>query len=335
MAAYIIRRVALIIPVLLGVTLLTFTLVHMIPGDPARALAGQFATQEQVQAVRERLGLNDPLPVQYARYVWRLLHGDLGTSVSSRQPVGRELLKFFPVTVELAFVAIVLTMIIGIPLGVITGASKSRWLKSLVMVFSLVGVGTPVFWAGLVLQLVFFGRLHLLPLSGRLSHTFEPPPAVTNMYTVDALLAGQWAIYWNAVKHLILPAVTLASARIASVTRITHASMVDVMRQDYIRTAKSKGLREMAVLGQHALKNALLPTVTTVALQIGWLLGGTILVENIFSWGGLGTYAWIGIFRKDIPVVMGITLITTTVFLFTNLIADMIYHFLDPRIAYD
>jgi peptide/nickel transport system permease protein len=333
---FILRRLMLMIPVLLGVTLLTFVLTNLLPGDPARSLAGKFATPEQVEATRQRLGLDQPLSVQYMRYLGRLVQGDLGTSISSRQPVLKELLVFFPPTLELTVAAMTLTIVIGIPLGTLSGVTRSRWFSSLIMSSSLVGVGIPVFWLGLVAQLIFFGRLRILPLCGRLDpRVFSRPPSVTNMYTVDALLAGQWATFGNAVKHLILPGFTLALPRIASVARITHASIVEVMRNDYIRTARAKGLRERIVVIRHALKNALLPTVTTVTLQIGWLLGGTILVENIFSWGGLGTYAWIGIFRLDIPVVMGLTLVTTTVFLLMNLLADIVYRYLDPRITYE
>jgi peptide/nickel transport system permease protein len=326
----------LMIPVLLGVTLLTFVLTNVLPGDPARSLAGKFATPEQVEATRQRLGLDQPLLVQYMRYLGRLVQGDLGTSISSRQPVLKELFVFFPATLELTVAAMTLTIVIGIPLGTLSGVTQSRWLSSLIMSSSLVGVGVPVFWLGLVAQLIFFGKLRILPLCGRLDpREFLPPPSVTNMYTVDALLAGQWATLANAMRHLILPAFCLALPRIASVARITYASIIEVMRNDYIRTARAKGLRERIVVIRHALKNALLPTVTTITLQIGWLLGGTILVENIFSWGGLGTYAWIGIFRLDIPVVMGLTLVTTTVFLLLNLLADIVYRYLDPRITYE
>lgn len=334
MSQYILRRLVLMIPVLIGVTILTFVLSNLLPGDPAREAAGRYATREQIEAVRERLGLNQPLPVQYARYIGRLLRGDLGESLNSRQEVRTELGRYFPATLELAIVAMTMAILIGIPLGVLTGAGRSPWVNSAVMFFSFLGVGMPVFWAGLIFQLVFYGKLDILPLSGRLSTQVVPPPPVTRMYTVDALIAGQGEVFLDALTHLILPALTLAIARVASVARITHASMVSVIRQDYIRTARAKGLAERYVLTRHALKNALLPTVTTVGLQIGWLLGGTILVENIYNWGGIGTYAWVGIFRLDIPVIMGITLITTLTFMLVNLLTDIAYTFLNPRIVY-
>ena len=334
MIQYILRRLVLMVPVLIGVTILTFVLSNLLPGDPAREAAGRYATREQIEAVRERLGLNEPLPVQYARYLGRLVRGDLGESLNSRQDVRTELGYYFPATLELAIAAMLLAVLIGIPLGVLTGAGRSPWVNSVVMFFSLLGVGMPVFWAGLIFQLLFYGKLDILPLSGRLNTLVVPPPPVTRMYTVDAVIAGQWDVLRDALLHLVLPAFTLAIARVASVARITHASMVSVMRRDYIRTARAKGLTERSVLTRHALKNALLPTVTTIGLQIGWLLGGTVLVENIYNWGGLGTYAWIGIFRLDIPVIMGITLVTTLTFMVVNLITDIAYVFLNPRIVY-
>ena len=334
MAQYFIRRILAAVPVLLGVTVITFVLSQLLPGDPARMVAGQFASAEQVAAVRERLGLNQPLPVQYVRYLGRLLRGDLGTSFSSHQQVAEELRSFFPATIELTLVAMILTVLIGVPLGVMTGSRKAPFINSGVLLLSLIGVGMPVFWAGLVFQLIFAGRLDILPLDGRLGLDCAPPPRVTSMYTIDALLAGQWSTFVDAVTHLILPAVTLAIGRIASVARITHASMLDIMRRDYVRTALAKGLPQQQVVNKHALKNALLPVVTTIGLQVGFLLGGTILVENIFSWGGLGTYAYIGIFRLDIPAIMGLTLVATLTFMLVNLVTDFAYAFLDPRITY-
>jgi peptide/nickel transport system permease protein len=334
MIQYIIRRLFAAIPVLLGVTIITFVLSQLLPGDPARMVAGQFASAEQITAVRERLGLDRPVPVQYFRYLGRLLRGDLGISFSSQQAVTEELRIFFPATIELTLVAMILTVVIGLPLGIMTGSRKAPFVNSGVLFLSLVGVGLPVFWAGLVFQLIFAGRLDILPLDGRLDAMIIPPPSVTNMYTIDALLAGQWSTFVDALRHLVLPAVTLAIGRIASVARITHASMLDVMRRDYVRTAQAKGLPQRRVVNKHALKNALLPVVTTIGLQVGFLLGGTILVENIFSWGGLGTYAWIGIFRLDIPAIMGVTLVATVTFMLVNLITDIGYAFLDARITY-
>jgi peptide/nickel transport system permease protein len=335
MIRYIARRVLLAIPTLFGVTVLSFVLTNILPGDPARVLAGRYATPEQMVAVRERLGLDRPLYIQYIRDLENLVRGDFGYSFQTRQEVSKELVAFFPATLELALVAMTLAVAAGLPLGVLTATGRSPWVNSMVMFFSLVGVGLPVFWAGLFFQLVFFGNLHILPLSGRLSPALAAPPEVTGMYTIDAILAGQWATWVDAVRHLILPAFTLGMGPVASVTRITHASMVEVMRHDYIRTARAKGLTEQHVVARHALKIALLPTVTTVAMEMGWLMGGTVLVETIFTWPGLGSYAWRGILFNDLPVVMAVTFVTTITFILLNLLADISYCFLDPRIAYD
>jgi len=331
---YVIRRLLLTIPVILGVTVMTFFLANVLPGDPARMAAGQFANPEQIQQVSERLGLDKPLPVQYFRYLGRLLRGDLGESLTSRQEILAELGKFYPATLELTAFAIMIAVFIGTPLGVITGTGKSPIINSVVMFFSFLGVGMPVFWTGLILQLVFAGKLDILPLSGRLSIGHSAPPSVTNMYTIDAIIAGEWKTFWDAILHLIMPALTLSIGRVASIARITHASMLSVMRSDYIRTARAKGLKDTAVLVRHGLRNALLPTSTTIGLQIGFLLGGAILVENIFSWGGIGTYAWVGLFRLDIPVIMGVTLAATFTFMIVNLLVDIVYPLLDPRIVY-
>lgn len=334
MLTYVIRRLLQAVVVLFGVTVISFVITNKLPGDPARSAAGQYATPAQVELTRQRLGLNEPLHIQYVKYMERLLSGDLGLSITSRQSVLEELKVFFPATVELTVVAMLVTGAIGIPLGVLTGSIRSRWASSLVIFLSLIGVGMPVFWAGLVFQLIFAGHLHWLPLAGRLSLSIPPPPPVTYMYTIDALLAGQWDTFVDAVKHLILPALTLSIGQIAALARITHSSVLSVMRRDYIRTARAKGLRERGVLRVHVLRNALLPITTLIGLYLGFMLGGALLVENIFSWGGLGTYAWIGIFRNDIPVIMGVTLVSTLTFMLLNLVVDLIYPFLDPRIRY-
>ena len=334
-ARHIVRRVVLSIITLIGVTIMTFFLTWVMPGDPAHAAAGRYATREQVEAVRVRLGLDKPLPVQYVRYMGRLLQGDLGTSMNSRASVAKELLIFFPATLELTVVAMFLATGVGVTLGTLTATGKSPRLSSVMMLFSYIGVGLPEFWAGLMLQLVFGGWLGILPLSGRLSPGSLPPPPVTRLYTIDAAIAGDWPTFWDAARHIVLPAITLGIGRVASIARITHASMLNVMRKEFIRTARAKGLPERAVVVVHALKNALIPTVTTITMNVGWLIGGAILVENIFTWGGLGTYIFTGIRQLDLPVVMAVTLFVTVGFMLLNLLADISYTFFDPRIAYE
>ena len=335
MIRYIARRLLLMVPVLLGVSVLAFFLTQLLPGDPARAAAGRLASPEQLEAVRERLGLDRPVPVQYALYVGRLLRGDLGTSLTSKQAVAQELRLFFPATMELLAATMVITIVMGIPIGVWAATARGGWVDRGFLGFSYIGVGMPVFFLALLLQLVFAGWLRVLPIAGRLGLSTMPPPMLTGMHSVDALLAGQWSTFLDAARHLVLPAVTLALAGVSEVGRITRSSMLKELDQDYVRTARAKGVAERAVALRHALPNALLPTTTVIGLQVAFLLGGTVLIENIFSWGGLGTYAWTGIFRLDIPVIMGITLISTTVYLFVNLGVDLIYVFIDPRIEID
>jgi ABC-type dipeptide/oligopeptide/nickel transport system permease component len=334
MSTYVLRRLYQAVLVLIGVTIITFIMSNALPGDPARSAAGQFATMEQVEETRERLGLNEPMPIQYVKYMQRLLSGDLGLSITSRQSVLHELTLFFPATIELTLTAICITFFIGVPLGIIAGTSRSRWLKSSIITMSLVGVGIPVFWAGLIFQLIFAGQLDALPLSGRLSLGTPPPPALTNMYIVDAIIAGQWNVVGDALTHLILPALTLSIGQIGAIARTTSASVTGVFHRDYVRTARAKGLSENRVLFVHVLRNALLPIMTILGLYLGFMLGGALLVENIFSWGGLGTYAWIGIFRNDIPVIMGVTLVSSVTFMSINLIIDLLYPLFDPRIHY-
>ena len=334
MGRYIARRLLQMVPVLLGVSVLTFALTNLLPGDPARAAAGRHATPQQLEEVRERLGLDQPLPAQYALYMGRLARGDLGTSLTSRQSVATELRLFFPATLELLLATMLIAVGVGIPLGVLTAARRGRWADRAFLGYSYFGVGMPVFFTALLLQIVFAGWLGWLPIAGRLGLETVPPPALTGMYTVDAMLAGEWATLLDALRHLLLPALTLAIAGCAEVGRITRRSMLQALDEEYVRTARAKGVPERSVWLRHALPNAMLPTTTVIGLQVAFLLGGTVLIENIFSWGGLGTYAWTGIFRLDIPVIMGITLLATSVYLFVNLGVDLVYARLDPRIRY-
>lgn len=334
MTRFIIQRLLLAIPVLLGVTFIIFTLTYVLPGDPARSAADRYATPEQVEAVRQRLGLDRPFHEQYLAYLGRLARLDLGTSIESRNPVIEDVATFLPATFELMLMATTITVLVGIPLGVATGSGRSGAANSFIRFISVIGVGMPVFWSGLLLQLIFFGKLGWLPLGGRLSSGATPPPRLTGLYTFDSLMAGNWGLFGDALTHLVLPALTLSFGMVASISRITHSSMLEVMRQDYIRTARAKGLGDRIVLYRHSLGNALVPVLTTLGLQVGFLLSGSVLVENIFSWGGIGTYTWSGIFRLDIPVVMAVALVTAVIFVLSNLITDLLYTVADPRIRY-
>lgn len=332
MFRYITRRLILLSFVLLGITLLTFIVTNLVPSDPAKAAAGLNAKPEQVESVRRELGLDKPLSIQYITYMRNLLQGNLGISILTRKPVVEELKVYLPASIELVLAAMLLNVLVGVPLGILSALKPGRWIDNLSRLTAAVGVGMPVFWVGLVAQLLFYGKLGWLPADGRLDVGLAPPPYVTGLYTVDALLAGQFSLLLNALEHLVMPAVTLALASIAVVARLTRSSMLEVLSQDYIRTARAKGLRQQQTILGHALKNAMLPTTTMLGMQIGWMLGGTIMVESVFSWGGLGFFAFHGIKQHDFPVTMGVTLVICLAFVFSNLLVDVAYRYLDPRI---
>lgn len=304
MWSYVLRRLLGLVPVLFGITLLVFLFLQLIPGDPAQAILGERGTPEQLAALREKLGLNKPLYVQYLTFVKNILTGDLGTSAVSTIPVAEELKRRWPATFELALAATLVAVIFGIPVGILAAVRKNSLLDTLSMSLSLVGVSMPVFWLGLLLVYLFAVNLHWLPTGGRLSTDlaidFRP---ITGFLVLDGMLALKPEVLMDALRHLILPALTLGTIPLAILTRITRSAMLEVLSQDYVRTARAKGLAERQVILKHALKNALLPVVTIVGLQFGTLLGGAILTETIFSWPGIGSYIYEGILNRDYPVV--------------------------------
>lgn len=335
MWSYVLRRLLGLVPVLFGITLLVFLFLQLIPGDPAQAILGERGTPEQLAALREKLGLNKPLYVQYLTFVKNILTGDLGTSAVSTIPVAEELKRRWPATFELALAAILVAVIFGIPVGILAAVRKNSLLDTLSMSLSLVGVSMPVFWLGLLLVYLFAVNLHWLPTGGRLSTDlaidFRP---ITGFLVLDGMLALKPEVLMDALRHLILPALTLGTIPLAILTRITRSAMLEVLSQDYVRTARAKGLAERQVILKHALKNALLPVVTIVGLQFGTLLGGAILTETIFSWPGIGSYIYEGILNRDYPVVQAGVLVVATVFVLVNLLVDLSYALLDPRIQY-
>ena len=334
MLSFVARRLSLLVFVIVGVSLLTFVISHVVPADPARLLLGRTATAAQIADLRANLGFDKPLPVQYLIYMQHLLRGDIGQSISSHRPVLDDVSDYFPATVELTLYALALCLAVGLPLGVVSALARDRWPDHLVRIFSIAGVALPLFWLGLVLQVVLYGRLHLLPAEQRLDLFMNPPRHLTGMYTVDSLLTGNWAALGNSLRHIVLPALTLAFAALATMTRVTRASILEALDQDYIRTARAKGLRRRRVVYRHALRNALIPTTTLMGLQVGNLLGGAFLVEIVFSWPGIGFYSVQAIRAFDYAAIMGVTIIIAVAYTLVNLVVDLLYAVLDPRITY-
>ncbi|MGG6294201.1 ABC transporter permease [Leptolyngbya sp. AN02str] len=333
MLRYIAKRLLDLIPVLLGISLLVFLFLQFIPGNPAIVLLGPRATPAQVEALMEQMGLNQPLPVQYFAFLSRLIRLDLGRSIISGIPIMQEIGTRWAATFELSVAAMLFSMVVGIPAGIIAAVKKNGWIDNIAMSGSLLGVSMPVYWLGLLLVYLFAVNLQWLPPSGRISVgvNFQP---ITGFYVLDALMQLNFPALGNILSHLILPAMTVGTIPLAIVARITRSAMLEVMSQDYIRTARAKGVVERLVISKHALKNALLPVVTIVGLQFGTLLSGAILTETIFSWPGLGSWIYEGILARDYPVVQGGVVFVAIVFVLVNLLVDVSYAFLDPRIQY-
>jgi peptide/nickel transport system permease protein len=334
MKTFLIRRLFLLSFVLLGVSLLTFSISHIIPADPARQAAGPHATTKQVELLRQKLGLDHSLPEQYWMYMNGLLHGDLGYSLYSRRNVVEDVKDYFPATIELTIVAMLICLVIGIPLGVLSAVYRNKWPDHLTRVVCIGGVGLPIFWLALLFQLLFYRWLDILPAGGRIDPSLNPPHLITGLYILDSLLTGNWKVLWSSLYHIAMPAFTLAFASLAWIARITRSSMLDTLSQDFIRTARGKGLSENKVIYVHALRNALIPTVTLIGLQTGALLAGTFLVEIIFSWPGIGFYTVNSIMAMDFNAIMSTTLLVAVVYSLANLVVDILYVTLDPRIKY-
>ncbi len=332
MFAYIIRRFLILIPTLWGVSVIVLLMLHITPGDPAELLLGERAPEQSLQALREHLGLNQPLYVQYGMFLKRLMHGDLGETIWTRQKVWIEIKQRFPATIELSVVAMMISCFFGMIFGIISATKQYSIFDYASMVGALVGVSMPVFWLGLVLMLIFSLELGWFPMSGRLSIGIDLEK-ITNFYILDSILTMNWAALKDALRHIALPAITLSTIPMAIVARMTRSSMLDVLRQDYIKTAKAKGLSQRVVIFKHALRNALIPVVTTIGLQFGILLGGAILTETIFAWPGVGKWIYDAVSQRDYMVIQGGTLIVATTFVVINLIVDVLYAVINPRIS--
>ncbi len=335
MLKYIIKRILMLIPVLIGVSIIVFLIMRVLSPDPAPIVLGQHATQESVEVWREANGLNDPLLLQYWNFVTGAVQGDFGTSYYTKAPVMEEIMSRFPATVELALFAIIIASVFGIIIGIISAVKKNSLFDNAGMLVALVGVSMPIFWLGILLIIFFSGTLHWFPSGGRIDPLMSLGlDRVTGLYLIDSLIAGDMEAFSDALQHLILPGVALAMYSMAIITRMTRSSMLETLQQDYIRTARAKGVSEGKVIRKHAFRNGLIPIVTVIGLQLGSLLGGAVLTETVFSWPGIGSYTVACILKSDFPVVQGVVLLIATVFVFMNLLVDVVYAFLDPRIKY-
>lgn len=333
MAKYIVKRLLMLIPVLLGVSFIVFFLLRVCAPDPAPVVLGEHATEESMNEWREVNGLNDSIPVQYIEFIKGALTGDFGNSYYSKTPVFDEIMSRFPATAELAVVAIIIASLLGILIGVGTAVKKNSIFDNMGMLFCLMGVSVPIFWLGVLMQILFAKELSLLPVSGATSGSIILDK-VTGSYLIDAILSGSGDYVRDVILHMILPAFTLAFYTLAIISRMTRSSMLDTLNQDYIRTARAKGIGEGRVIGKHALRNAMMPIVTVIGLQFGSLLGGAVLTETVYGWPGIGKYLVECAQKSDFPVVQASVLMVATIFVILNLIVDIIYAFLDPRISY-
>jgi peptide/nickel transport system permease protein len=331
--SYIIRRLFMLIPVLIGMTIIVFSIIHAIPGDPAETILGDKATEESKAELREELGLNNPLYIQYFDYMKKLLQGDLGNSIRTQTPIAEEILPYLAATLELTLVSMGIAVFIGVNAGILSAWKQNSWFDYTSMLLALIGVSMPIFWLGLMEQWIFALELKWLPSLGRMNAR-DPVEAITHLYVLDAMIAGRWDQVWTVIKHLILPGIALGTIPMAIIARMTRSSMLEVMRSDYIRTAKAKGLNQIFVVYKHALKNALIPVVTIIGLQTGLLLGGAVLTETIFAWPGVGRYIFDAISFRDYPVIQSGILVIAVIFVLINLIVDLLYAFIDPRINY-
>ena len=334
MLQFIATRLALVVPTFFGVTLLTFALIHLVPGDPIEILVGERAIDPARHAqLRTELGLDKPLLVQYGRYIAGVLSGDLGRSIVTREPVADEFLARFPATVELAFCAVLLALALGLPAGIVAAVRRGSIADYAVMGTALTGYSMPIFWWGLLLIMLFSVTLGWTPVSGRISLLYFIEP-VTGFMLLDTLLDGQPGAFASAARHLVLPSIVLATIPLAVIARMTRSAMLEVLGEDYIRTARAKGVPPFQVITVHGLRNALIPVVTVIGLQVGVLLSGAILTETIFAWPGIGKWLLESIYRRDYPVVQGGVLLVATVIIIVNVAVDLLYGLINPRIRH-
>lgn len=323
----------MLIPVLFGMTMIVFFILQLIPGNPAQLILGQRATKEAIEKLTSQLGLDQPWYVQYSSYIKGLLTGDLGTSIRTGKPISEEIWPFFMATIELSLVALLIAIIIGMNAGIISAWFQNSWFDYTAMIIALVGISMPIFWFGLMEQWFFSIDLGWLPSTGR-ENVRDPVTPITNFYLMDTIINGNFSQFTVVLKHLILPAFALGTVSMAIIARITRSSMLEVMRSDYIRTARAKGMRMFWVVYKHGLKNAIIPVLTVIGMQMGILLGGAVLTETIFGWPGIGRYIYDAINFRDYPVIQTGILIVAGFFVLINLVVDLLYAAIDPRIKY-
>jgi len=334
MKQYVIKRLLMLIPVLLGSSILVFILIHIAPGEPAQTMVGEWASEEMIEMIRERYGLDKPLPIQY--FIWfkrAILQFDMGRSIVSKELVSKEIMERLPNTIELTMVAMILAIILGGIAGIISASRQYSVIDYTTMVGALFGVSMPVFWLGIMLMMVFGVYLRWLPIGGRISMmvSFQK---ITGFYLLDSIITGNWEAFLSLIRHLLLPAIALATIPMATIARITRSSMLEILRQDFIRTQRAKGLSERGVIYKHAVRNALIPVVTVIGMSFGRLLTGALLTETVFSWPGLGRYVITSINFRDYPAVQGCVLFFAFMFVIVNLLTDILYVYIDPRIHY-
>jgi peptide/nickel transport system permease protein len=333
MKFYILKRLLMLVPVLLGVSLLSFSLIHLAPGDPARTIAGEHASPQTINAIIEKYGLDKPLTTQYWVWLKGVLRGDMGRSIVSNENVTREILDRFPNTLELSVFALIIAIVVGFIAGVVSASRQYSIFDYSTMGIALFGVSMPVFWLGIMLMMIFGVFLRWLPIGGRID-TLIPFRHITGFYLFDSLVTGNLAAFRSSFRYLILPSVALATIPMATIARVTRSSMLEVLRQDFIRTERAKGLSETLVIYKHAVRNAMLPVITVIGLNFGLLLAGAILTETVFSWPGMGRYVVNAVRMRDYPAVQGCVLFFAFLFVVVNLITDVLYVFIDPRIKY-
>ncbi|HIP61518.1 MAG TPA: ABC transporter permease [Sulfurovum sp.] len=331
MFSYILKRLLWTIPTLFGVTLMVFSMVHLAPGDPAVALLGDKANKQSVADLREQLGLDKPIHEQYFIYMRNISKGDFGKSANSNEPVLTEFMDRFPATIELASLAMILATILGVLAGIISAIKRYSMFDYASMFGALAGVSMPVFWLGLVLIYFFSVKLGWLPVSGRLGYEFDIDH-ITGFYLIDSLLVKDYDAFWDALRHLVLPAIALGTIPMAIIARMTRSSMIEVMKEEYIKTARAKGCSRFQVVAIHALRNALIPVVTIIGLMFGSLFAGSILTETTFSWPGIGKWLVNAVYQRDFPVIQSATLLIAIIFIAINLIVDLLYAVINPKI---